>query len=92
MVRSEGDRLRQAVVCTPRVEYARGACDLEKHNIGELSRPEIAIQQHDRLKAAITAFGAEVLDIPEMADHPNSVFTRDTGLCTPQGYIELRRG
>lgn len=92
MVRSEGDRLRQAVVCTPRVEYARGARDLEKHNIGELSRPEIAIQQHDRLKAAITAFGAEVLDIPELPDHPNSVFTRDTALCTPQGYIELRLG
>jgi dimethylargininase len=74
------------------VEYARGASDLEKHNIGELSRPEVAIQQHDRLKATLRGFGAGVLDIPELEDHPNSVFTRDTALCTPRGYIQLRLG
>ena len=92
MVKSEGERLRQVVVCTPREEYARGASDLEKHNIGDLGDLEIAIQQHHRLKATLKEFGAQVLDIPELADHPNSVFTRDTALCTPQGYIQLRLG
>ena len=92
MVRNEGERLKQVVVCTPRKEYARGASDLKKHNIGELSDPEIAKQQHNGLKVTLSEFGAEVLDIPELEDHPNSVFTRDTALCTPQGYIKLRFG
>jgi dimethylargininase len=92
MIRNEGDRLRQVIVCTPRVEYARGASELEKHNIGELGDPEEAIRQHDGLKATLRAFGAEVLDVPELARHPNSVFTRDTSLCTPRGYVQLRLG
>jgi len=92
MVRNEGERLIQAIVCTPRQEYALGAGDTGKHNIGELSKPEIAIQQHDALKAALKEFGVKVLDIPELEGHPNSVFTRDTALCTPQGYIKLRLG
>ncbi len=33
-----------------------------------------------------------MINIPELANHPNSVFTRDTALCTPNGYIKLRLG
>ncbi len=44
------------------------------------------------MKATLKEFGAEVLDIPELEDHPNSVFTRDTALCTPQGSIQLGLG
>ncbi len=91
MVRSEGDRLARVVVCSPRYEYGR-ASDLEKHNIGRLGAPEAAVRQHDKLTSRIHTFGAEVINIPELADHPNSVFTRDTALCTPQGYIRLRLG
>jgi dimethylargininase len=91
MIRSESDRLRRVVTCTPAREYAR-ASSRTAHNIGELGPPELAIQQHDALKRALSAFGAEVLDIPELAEHPNSVFTRDTALCTPQGYIRLSLG
>jgi dimethylargininase len=91
MLRSEGDRLRRVVTCTPNREYGR-ARNQEEHNIGDVGNPELAIQQHDALKRALSVFGAEVLDIPELADHPNSVFTRDTALCTPQGYIRLRLG
>jgi dimethylargininase len=92
MVRHEGERLKQAIVCTPREEYVRGASDLEKHNIGDLGNPGLAIEQHDALKHTLKAFGAEVLDIPEMKGHPNSVFTRDSTLCTPNGYVQLRLG
>jgi N-dimethylarginine dimethylaminohydrolase len=35
---------------------------------------------------------AHVIDIPELANHPNSVFTRDTALRTPRGYVKLRLG
>ena len=66
--------------------------NLEKHNIGELGNPKAAIQQHDILKSKLIEFGAEVIDIPELNEHPNSVFTRDTALCTPRGYIKLKLG
>ncbi len=92
MVRDESERLKQVVVCTPGKEYGRGTIDLERHNIGELSNPAIAIQQHNILKATLEEFGAEVIDIPELENHPNSVFTRDTALSTPLGYIKLRLG
>ncbi|MBW1716049.1 MAG: amidinotransferase [Deltaproteobacteria bacterium] len=91
MLRNEGHRLTRVVVCTPREEYYR-ASDLKNHNITQLADRNLAIQQHDTLKSKIMEFGSEVIDIPELANHPNSVFTRDTALCTPNGYIKLRLG
>ncbi|MCK5682932.1 amidinotransferase, partial [bacterium] len=72
MLRSEGERLKRVVVCTPRHEYAC-ATNLEKHNIGNLGNPKVAIQQHDRLKAKLREFNVEVVDIAELNEHPNSV-------------------
>ncbi|UCD23594.1 MAG: hypothetical protein JSW51_11205 [Gemmatimonadota bacterium] len=37
-------------------------------------------------------FGADVIDLPELAGHPNSEFTRDISLCTSAGHIRLRMG
>ncbi len=91
MLRNEGESLKRVIVCTPKREYAC-ASNLKKHNIGELGNPKVAVQQHDKLKSKLREFGAEVIDIPELDEHPNSVFTRDTALCTPQGYIRLRLG
>ena len=91
MLRNEGDRLSRVVLCTPRDEYFR-VSNLEKHNIIQLADRNRAIQQHDMLKSKIMEFGSEVIDIPELANHPNSVFTRDTALSTPNGYIKLRLG
>lgn len=91
MLKNEGDRLKRVVVCTPRSEYFC-ARDLENHNIIQLPDRNQAIQQHDMLKSKLTEFGSEVTDIPELVNHPNSVFTRDTALCTPNGYIKLRLG
>ncbi len=59
MLRNEGESLARVVVCTPRHEYFR-VNNLEKHNIGELGSPEIAIRQHDILKSTMRASGAEV--------------------------------
>ncbi len=91
MLRNEGDSLKRVVVCTPRYEYAR-AGNPEEHNIGALGDPKVAVEQHDDLKSKLREFGAEVTDLPELAGHPNSVFTRDTALCTPKGYVKLRLG
>lgn len=91
MLRSEGHRLSRVVVCTPGDEYCR-VSDLKKHNIIEPADPDRATEQHETLKRCLADFGSEVIDVPELAGHPNSVFTRDTALCTPEGYIKLRLG
>jgi len=91
MLRNEGDRLTRVVVCSPREEYFRVG-NLKGHNFFELPDRDFAIRQHDGLKSILRDFGTELMDIPELARHPNSVFTRDTALCTPSGYIRLRLG
>ena len=91
MLGNEGERLTRVVVCSPGDEYFH-AGDPRRHNIVERADPDRAIQQHDALKSCLVNFGAEVINVPELADHPNSVFTRDTALCTPEGYVRLRMG
>jgi len=91
MLRNEGDRLSRVVVCSPGDEYCQ-VIDLREHNIIERADPQRSIRQHDSLKRCLADFGAEVIDAPELEGHPNSVFTRDMALCTPQGYIKLRMG
>ena len=91
MLRSEADRLTRVIVSTPEREYT---CveNLKVHNILEPADREAAVRQHDRIKDTMRALGAEVIDVPELEGHPNSVFTRDTALCTPNGYVHLRPG
>lgn len=91
MLRNEGDRLVRVVVSTPRFEYFH-ISDLKSHNIQQVSDRKKAVKQHDNLKRLLEKSGCEVIDVPELGNHPNSVFTRDTSLITPQGYIKLRMG
>jgi dimethylargininase len=91
MLRNEGGRLTRVVVCTPGEEYFN-VKDLKAHNINEIADREKTRTQHDDFKSVMTAFGCEVIDVPELAGHPNSVFTRDVSVVTPRGYIKLRMG
>ncbi len=91
MLRNEGERLTRVVVSTPANEYFTVA-DIEAHNMNEVADPDATIRQHRALQAALTDAGAEVIDAPELQGHPNSVFTRDVSLSTPEGYIKLRMG
>jgi len=91
MVRNEGERLRRVIVSAPRTEYFRLA-DPGAHNIAEVADRDRAIAQHRRLTDLLQKSGARVVDLKELAGHPNSVFTRDTSLVTPRGYIRLRMG
>jgi dimethylargininase len=91
MVRNEGERLLRVVVCAPRREYFR-VKDLESHNIGEAAEPDKAAAQHRNLRAVLRGAGARVVNLRELAGHPNSVFARDAGLTVPDGYIRLRMG
>jgi dimethylargininase len=90
-VRNEGDRLTKVVVCTPGDEYA-GVTDTEAHHIAAAADRDNAVRQHGALTAVLESFGCVVIDIPELAGHPNSVFTRDTALCAPSGFVRLRMG
>lgn len=91
MLRNEADRLKRVVVCTPQVEYFN-VNDLKAQNMNEIADRDNTINQHSILKSTMEDFGSEVIDIPELPGHPNSVFTRDVSLSTPQGYIKLRMG
>lgn len=91
MLKNEGERLRKVVVCPPKVEYFN-ADDLRAHNFQELPDREESIAQHSELMSVLQSFGTDLVDIPELVGHPNSVFTRDTAICTPQGYIKVNLG
>lgn len=91
MVRNEGDKLTRVVICPPRKEYFTNR-DLVAHNIARSADRALAVKQHSVLASTLHKGGCEVITIPELTGHPNSVFTRDTALITPRGYIMLRMG
>ena len=91
MLRDEGEDLTRVIVCTPRVEYYR-VLDPKAQNIPERADPRKTHTQFQALKSILTDAGCDVIDIPELPGHPNSVFTRDTALVTPEGFIALRMG
>ncbi|MBN2541733.1 amidinotransferase [bacterium] len=91
MVKNEGDKLTRVVVCSPISEYFN-VKDPELHNIREVANRTRALEQHDSLKAVLSTSGCEVIDIPELPGHPNSVFVADPVLSIPEGYIRLRMG
>ncbi len=91
MLKNEGERVKKVVVCSPKVEYFN-VDDLKAHNFQELPDREKSIAQHEEMRLVLEGFGADVIDIPELLGHPNSVFTRDTAISTPEGYIKVNLG
>jgi dimethylargininase len=91
VVRNEGERLRKVIVCTPVNEYYT-IDDPHAHNITQSAHKERAVEQHGRLCGVMQGAGVDVINIPELENHPNSVFTRDTCVCCPEGFIQLRMG
>jgi dimethylargininase len=91
MLRNEGERLRRVVVSTPREEYFR-VSDTRAHNMNEVADRAKTESQFGDLVRSMRRLGTEVTDVPELEGHPNSVFTRDASLVTPEGYVRLRMG
>ena len=91
MVRNEGDRLRRVVVCPPGEEYFN-VRDLKAQNMNEAADPARTKDQFDQFTEIMESAGVDVVQVPELKGHPNSVFTRDAALVTPRGYICLRMG
>lgn len=90
-MRNEGETLRRVVVCPPGREYVTYD-DPRAHNIAEPADLARAQQQHARLRETLALYGAEVVAVPELPGHPNSVFTRDPIVVTPEGFVELHMG
>ncbi len=91
MMRNEGETLRRVVVCPPGREYVTYD-DPRAHNIAEPADLARAQAQHARLRETLALYGAQVITVPELAGHPNSVFTRDPIVVTPEGFVELHMG
>ncbi len=89
MLRNEGERLTRVLVAPPSEAYTSV---VEPHDHGMLGRAdeEGAEEQYAGLREALASEGAEVVEVPELVGHPNSVFVRDTALVTPFGHIRLR--
>lgn len=91
MIRSEGDRLRAALVCPPGPAYA-GVRDLAGQNIAEVPDGDLAQRQHGRLAYLLSDQRIQVVPLTEPPEFPNATFTRDPALVTPEGYVQLRMG
>lgn len=83
--------MKSIVICPPINEYF-AVVDEKLHNLNQPADLIKAVQQHKNLKSVISESGYNVIQISELACHPNSVFTRDTSLVTSKGYIKLRMG
>ena len=91
MVKNEGDKLERVIVCEPEKEYFCVA-NPKAHNIALAADRDKAVVEHRQLQALLGESASEVIRLKELPGHPNSVFTRDTSLVTPKGYIKLRMG
>jgi dimethylargininase len=85
------DRPPAVLVCAPQREYTTSG-DLARHHLASRADPEKALRQHGRLRLVLEQQGCQVLQVPELRGHPNSVFIKDSALCTPAGYVQLRMG
>jgi dimethylargininase len=65
---------------------------ITRQNFVEVPCAEVAGSQHQALRRALGAAGAEVAVVAELPGHPNSVFVRDVALVVPDGFIRLRMG
>ncbi|MBL7137160.1 MAG: amidinotransferase [Bacteroidales bacterium] len=79
------------ITCAPGPAYF-GVTDLHVHHLTQVADKHRASEQHDSLIQTIEQAGTKVINLEELPGHPNSVFTKDPAVCTPQGYIQLRMG
>jgi dimethylargininase len=79
------------ITCSPGPSYFN-PINLPDHNIFYISDIQRSMEQHAALTRLIEQSGVEVINLLELPGHPNSVFTKDTAICTPQGYIRVRMG
>ena len=87
----DGMKLRRVIVSPPEKEYFKVE-NLEEHNIMEKANVDKAREQHKALREVIRNTGTEVIEVPELEGHPNSVFTMDTALSLGDFCIKLRMG
>ena len=83
--------MSEAIVSPPLKEYGINS-RLKMHNYSRVPDHALAIKQHLQLTEVLRQSGFSVSYIPEMPNHPNSVFTRDPAVYTKEGYIQLRMG
>ncbi|MCB5409932.1 dimethylarginine dimethylaminohydrolase family protein [Pseudogemmobacter faecipullorum] len=60
----------------------------------DTGNPDHALLQshHADYIAALRATGAEVIELPELEDYPDSLFVEDTALCLREGAVIMRPG
>lgn len=64
---------------------------LRAHDIGTPSLDQMLID-HKHYVDTLRSTGAEVIELPPLAEFPDAVFVEDTALCLPEGAILMRPG
>jgi dimethylargininase len=87
----DGRALKHVIVVPPEEEYFR-VDDLKAHNIRVRADENLTKEQHKKLRDVMRFAGVNVIEIPELEGHPNSVFAMDTSLSLGDSFIKLRMG
>ena len=83
--------LKRAVLCDLKEIYFNAA-DSETYNLNKGINKEQALLQFGKLKDTLKETGVKIAEIPELEDHPNSVFVKDSAAITKNGFVKLRMG
>ena len=85
---SRSHRFTHAVTRAPGASIAQGLRDVDT------GAPDLTLFQshHAAYIAALKATGAQVIELPALANFPDGVFVEDTALCLPEGAVILRPG
>ena len=83
--------LKKAILCKIGESYFN-VKDYKAQNIKPDINRNRALLQFENLKNTLAKAGVSVIKIPELKEHPNSVFVRDTAAIAKDSFIKLRMG
>ncbi len=78
----------RAITRRPAASITRG---LRAEDIGTPDLDQM-LKDHAHYVATLKQTGAEVIELPPLAEYPDAVFVEDTALCLPQGAVLMRPG
>lgn len=78
----------RAITRRPAASITRG---LRAEDIGTPDLDQM-LKDHAHYVATLKQTGAEVIELPPLAEFPDAVFVEDTALCLPQGAVLMRPG
>jgi dimethylargininase len=83
--------LKKVLLCNLKESYFK-VKNHKLHNLNQGIDKERALIQFGTFKNTLLEAEVPIVSIPELKNHPNSIFVRDTAAITKDGFIRLRMG